>query len=251
MDADAELARRLQEEEYAAGDPYPPFNNPNFQNAHGALSQQANPIDLTEEQFAAWEYWRNISGQALQAHPQRIESRAQPQTPAQPHHRRTRRSDAPPPREQPPTTRRRRDRDIPAQRDAAPAWAPHPAALLSTDCTACSDKHEGTAYKGGCEHLYCRECLIQMAKSSLSGSTSFPVSCCNKKFSDPLIISILPRNIRDRYSLRLEESHTEDPIYCPKVNCGWLVREVDGYGCRKCRTRVCPKCKKEKHHGGV
>lgn len=123
-------------------------------------------------------------------------------------------------------------------------------------CIACND-HIGRAtfLRGPCNHVYCEDCFIGLATSSLRDESLHPLRCCNQPFNRHQAVDFLPRDISSAFLSKAEELGipADRRIYCPIPTCsaflGSTASRLSDFACGECFVMVCPRCRQRSHPG--
>lgn len=128
-------------------------------------------------------------------------------------------------------------------------------------CAACMDRHARfDALELGCKregdvtcHAYCRTCLIDLFKASLSDTTLFPPRCCGVRILLSTCVHLFPLDLINQYKDKEVELATPNPIYCSNRYCAQFIRPKDIMAdvatCSSCNTGTCTTCKNPRHKG--
>jgi len=121
-------------------------------------------------------------------------------------------------------------------------------------CCACGDMapmEDTKILDGEPEHTFCRGCLIEFVKTSISDSTLFPPRCCNIPVAVESCGSLLPEDLIDKFIQKREELSTPNPTYC--VSCGQFITlaniRSEAASCASCGEVTCASCKEAAHDG--
>lgn len=128
-------------------------------------------------------------------------------------------------------------------------------------CSACMERYprfdlvELTCKREGDSlcHCYCRGCLIDLFKTSLTDTTLFPPRCCGQRiplFSGAHFFS--PELIK-QYEEKEAELATPNPVYCSNRFCASFIRShnmtADVATCTACDSKTCTVCRNPSHKG--
>lgn len=128
-------------------------------------------------------------------------------------------------------------------------------------CSACMERHprfdllELTCKREDEEacHAYCRECLIDLFKSSLTDTTLFPPRCCGVRILLFAGAQFFTPELIKEYEEREVELSTPNPIYCSNHFCAKFIKphlvKADVATCAACNTETCTVCKNPSHNG--
>lgn len=102
-------------------------------------------------------------------------------------------------------------------------------------------------------HCYCRGCLIDLFKASLTDTTLFPPRCCGQRI--PLFAGahFFSPGLIEQYEEKEAELATPNPIYCSNHFCGQFIKPhnmtADVATCPACDSKTCTVCKNPSHKG--
>ncbi|KAI4700416.1 hypothetical protein J4E89_010976 [Alternaria sp. Ai002NY15] len=133
--------------------------------------------------------------------------------------------------------------------------------IMSRKCSACLDMHPirdtiqlQCKNTGDAEaHAYCRECLIHLFETCITGSSQFPPRCCNQLLPVFACIPYLPPGLFARFAAKREELETPNRTYCSNALCSKWIRPVNIVAnvatCPTCIQTTCETCKRGQHEG--
>lgn len=136
------------------------------------------------------------------------------------------------------------------------AWAAtrtNPKAL-SRRCTVCYEnvRFFDTA-RVPCGHEYCRECLQDLYRASMTDDSLFPPRCCKQPITSGGVRIFLTSDIIAQYEQKKIEVETPDRTYCSNPTCSVFIRSANIVGdqgtCSVCTTTTCTICKAASHTG--
>ncbi|KKY22371.1 putative ibr finger domain protein [Diplodia seriata] len=124
-------------------------------------------------------------------------------------------------------------------------------------CIACCSSHAffDIATLPGCHHDYCRDCLDQLFRLSLTDESIFPPRCCRKPIPFEDVRILLYADTARDFERKRPELETPDRTYCCQPLCAtWIPPAAITQGgkvgtCPSCATRTCAVCKAEAHDG--
>ncbi|KAF2482311.1 hypothetical protein BDY17DRAFT_324602 [Neohortaea acidophila] len=121
-------------------------------------------------------------------------------------------------------------------------------------CLICTDNYpEQETVEAPCSHVYCRNCLEHLFRSSMKDETLYPPRCCKQHIPIHDAHRILPRVLRDEFIDRKEELETLDKTYCFRPQCSAFIRPStingDRAQCPRCMRSTCTLCKSRYHSG--
>jgi hypothetical protein len=134
-------------------------------------------------------------------------------------------------------------------------WAStRPASSKDHQCTACQeDKKFIEVVRAPCSHEYCRECLQDLFRSSMTDESLFPPRCCRKQIALSFVRIFLTSDIVQQYEQKKIEFSTSDRTYCSSPNCLTFLRPEnicdDRATCTDCGMLTCTICKSTAHEG--
>lgn len=104
------------------------------------------------------------------------------------------------------------------------------------------------------DHKFCRDCIVAMVESSLSGN-SVPTKCCDSEIALTTLKKALPGMLYTKYTKKHDEATAPAPLFCPHQTCATLIicdfrlLKTSYTTCPTCRTGVCKLCKHILHPG--
>ncbi|KAJ5551297.1 IBR finger domain-containing protein [Penicillium sp. DV-2018c] len=137
------------------------------------------------------------------------------------------------------------------------AWAARrPRQTLSRmhRCIACGEDAEFVnVVRAPCRHEYCRTCLEDLFKASLTDESLFPPRCCKQ----PIVLSIarifLKSELVQQYEKKKREYETPNRTYCYSAGCSAFIDMSNIEGevatCSECGRTTCTSCKGRAHMG--
>ncbi|KAK0642450.1 hypothetical protein DIS24_g9064 [Lasiodiplodia hormozganensis] len=136
--------------------------------------------------------------------------------------------------------------------------AGHDERPIRLHCVAClSDfPHFDVATLPGCRHHYCRNCLDELFRLSLTDETLFPPRCCRQPIPFDDVRDLLTGDTARDFERKRPELETTDRTYCHVPTCStWIppaeITDGDKVGtCPGCAARTCAACKGEAHDWG-
>jgi IBR domain, a half RING-finger domain len=121
-------------------------------------------------------------------------------------------------------------------------------------CVACREETEFVnAIRVPCGHEYCRSCLEDLFKASMTDESLFPPRCCR----EPILMSIarifLKNDLVRQYEKKKVEFETPNRTYCYSSLCSAFIstNHIDGEvaRCPDCGHTTCTNCKGRAHIG--
>ncbi len=102
-------------------------------------------------------------------------------------------------------------------------------------------------------HAYCRTCLIDLFKASLTDTTLFPPRCCGIRIPLSACVRLCPPKLIEQYKNKQVELAAHNPIYCSNRFCAQFIgpknAAADVATCPVCKTTTCVVCKNPSHKG--
>lgn len=108
----------------------------------------------------------------------------------------------------------------------------------------------------GCNHFYCRECVVKFIVSKLQDKVTnikCPVPGCMGMLDLEYCRKILPNSVFDRwrnavYRKMIMESKTHKYFYCPFKDCSAMLiykndMKPSWWLCSRCKGEICASCK--------
>ncbi|GAW23647.1 hypothetical protein ANO14919_132210 [Xylariales sp. No.14919] len=136
------------------------------------------------------------------------------------------------------------------------SWAASRSADVSHQrlCMACCNMHNVMDLtQAPCKHEYCRECLEQLFRNSMSDESLFPPRCCRIEISVEANRLLLGDELVHEFMEKSIEFATTNRIYCHQPTCSAFIPPSaikDGVApCPKCKTLTCVTCKGGTHKG--
>ena len=130
-----------------------------------------------------------------------------------------------------------------------------------TFCSACMDRHARfdvlelncKRHDDVANHAYCRTCLIDLFKSSVTDTTLFPPRCCGVRIPLSNCVHLFPLELVKQYEEKEVELATPNPVYCSNRFCTQFIRPdnvmADIATCPTCDAKTCTVCKNPNHKG--
>lgn len=102
-------------------------------------------------------------------------------------------------------------------------------------------------------HAYCRSCLIDLFKTSLTDTTLFPPRCCSKSTPISACLQLCPPALVTQYKEKQLELASPNPVYCSNRYCAEFIKAecvtADIAICGTCLQETCTICKNPRHKG--
>lgn len=121
-------------------------------------------------------------------------------------------------------------------------------------CVACQEVFRfcDTA-RAPCGDEYCRECLRNLFRTSLTDDSLFPPKCCKQYIPLSTVRIHLTGDLVRQYEAKKIEYKTVNRTYCSNVHCSAFIQaehiEHEKATCPVCRDVTCTMCKAEEHTG--
>jgi len=145
--------------------------------------------------------------------------------------------------------------------DTAPVRAdppePKPQEMKEVTCVVCLENFTGymgyNIAQAPCDHYYCRNCLQDLFRRSLTDEDLFPPRCCGKAITPISMENLLLPALLNGYERRKQEFETPNRTYCSNQRCSEFIPTEnirnDRATCLVCDTETCTRCKAAAHHG--
>ena len=102
-------------------------------------------------------------------------------------------------------------------------------------------------------HAYCRSCLIDLFRTSLTDTTLFPPRCCGKSIPISACLHLCPPELVSQYRDKQIELAMPNPVYCSNRYCAKFIKPesvtADVALCPSCGEETCTVCKNPRHKG--
>ncbi|TVY29615.1 putative E3 ubiquitin-protein ligase [Lachnellula hyalina] len=124
----------------------------------------------------------------------------------------------------------------------------------NVQCTACQDDFQfyDTA-RAPCDHEYCRTCLKDLFRASITDDSLFPPKCCGQTIPAGSVRIHLTGDLIRQYEAKKIEYETPDRTYCSNVLCFAFIRveniQNERATCPACTEVTCTMCKGKAHRG--
>ncbi|PQE33416.1 IBR finger domain-containing protein [Rutstroemia sp. NJR-2017a WRK4] len=117
------------------------------------------------------------------------------------------------------------------------------ARALNRRCTACQELIRcSDMTRVPCNHEYCRYCLQDLFRTSMTDESLFPPRCCRQPITTEAVRIFLTESLLSLYEQKKVEFHTPDRTYCSNSLCSAFIRP-------DCSTVTCTMCKATSHGG--
>ena len=124
------------------------------------------------------------------------------------------------------------------------------------NCVACGDEKDFfEVARVPCknEHEYCRDCLAELFRLSMTDETLFPPRCCSEPIPLNRVRFFLPPELAKEFASKFDELNTKNRTYCHDRSCQTFVPvnaiENDIATCPNCERITCTMCKEPSHSG--
>lgn len=147
------------------------------------------------------------------------------------------------------------DDDEPKGESSSRAAKRQRTAAIDRRCEACRDdkKFFDVATVPHCRHDYCRDCLDQLFRLSMTDESLFPPRCCRQPIALDDVRMFLPMETVREFLRKRPELETPNKTYCHLQSCSaWIPPQsiVDEVGvCPRCHLQTCTICKGSTHVG--
>ncbi|KAF4637071.1 hypothetical protein G7Y89_g1025 [Cudoniella acicularis] len=121
-------------------------------------------------------------------------------------------------------------------------------------CEACQeDIRFYDVARAPCGHEYCRNCLQDLFRASLTDDCLFPPRCCRQPIITCTVRIFLTAELVQKYEEKKIEYDTPDRTYCSNPSCSVFIRAQriaeDRATCSVCSRVTCTICKGVAHEG--
>nr|POF06925.1 putative e3 ubiquitin-protein ligase ari4 [Quercus suber] len=106
-----------------------------------------------------------------------------------------------------------------------------------------------------CNHEYCRGCLAELFRLSMTDETLFPPRCDDQEIPLNRVKFFLPTDLAHDFEAKYVELSTKNRIYCHDPHCSTFIppaesdMAVDWVTCPQCNKTTCTTCKAISHTG--
>ncbi|KAH6664454.1 IBR domain-containing protein [Halenospora varia] len=134
------------------------------------------------------------------------------------------------------------------------AAARETARALDRRCTACQELIRFCDMaRVPCNHEYCRDCLQELFRASMTDDSLFPPRCCRQPITIGAVRIFLTAGLITQYEQKKVEFDTPDRTYCSNALCSAFIRPEgimnEQATCPDCSTVTCTLCKATSHGG--
>jgi hypothetical protein len=124
--------------------------------------------------------------------------------------------------------------------------------IWKLECDSCGEQfNQEDIADCPCPHKYCRECLDNLVRASLSDESLFPPRCCREDI--PLRSGFLSAELTGELQAKKLEFETPNRTYCHQPSCSTFIPRqfIDGdiATCIRCYQKTCVMCKGATHDG--
>ncbi len=121
-----------------------------------------------------------------------------------------------------------------------------------SSCVGCGDEHHFfDVARWPCSHEYCRACLAELFKTSLTDESLFPPRCCSQAIPVESNRAFLPPKLVGEFLAKKAETETPDKTYCHQPTCSTFIPKQSIQGdvgtCVRCQVTTCVTCKSSSH----
>lgn len=115
-------------------------------------------------------------------------------------------------------------------------------------CTACGDAVPFfNVARCPCSHEYCRDCLAELFRLSITDESLYPPRCCRQPIPLGFNKIFLPSEVVREFQIKEIEYRTPNRTYCHRATCSEFIPADTVRGdvatCTVCRSRTCTICK--------
>lgn len=124
---------------------------------------------------------------------------------------------------------------------------------INRHCEACREEVKFfEVARVPCRHEYCRACLEDLFKASMTDESLFPPRCCRQPITIASVRIFLKSELVRDFEKKIE-FETPNRTYCHLSNCSAFIdaRNIHGEGatCLECASTTCTTCKAAAHEG--
>ena len=121
-------------------------------------------------------------------------------------------------------------------------------------CVACGDdKPSIHVSRCPCSHEYCRDCLTDLFKTSITDESLFPPRCCKQSIPFGVNQVFLPSRVVTDFQAKEVEYSILNRTYCHENRCSVFIHPDDIQGdvatCSQCQSTTCTICRGASHEG--
>lgn len=121
-------------------------------------------------------------------------------------------------------------------------------------CVACDeDKPFVNVARVPCNHEYCRACLSDLFRLSMTDESLFPPRCCRQSIPLARVRLFLPSDLARLFETKSVELGTKNRTYCHDTRCSTFISPAAVVGdigrCPRCEKATCVICKAVSHSG--
>ncbi|KAL3479213.1 hypothetical protein BJX99DRAFT_268635 [Aspergillus californicus] len=121
-------------------------------------------------------------------------------------------------------------------------------------CVACRERNDFVnVARFPCQHEYCRSCLEDLFKASMTDESLFPPRCCRQPIKMNIARIFLKSDLVEQYEKKKIEFETPNRTYCYSSQCCAFISTAHINGevatCPDCGHTTCTNCKARAHTG--
>lgn len=121
-------------------------------------------------------------------------------------------------------------------------------------CIACREESEfANIIRAPCRHEYCRTCVEDLFKASMTDESLFPPRCCQQPITMNIARKFLKSDLVHQYEKKKIEHETPNKTYCSSAKCSAFIEPCHIHNeiarCPDCRSTTCTICKERAHTG--
>ncbi|KAH6896008.1 hypothetical protein B0T10DRAFT_587620 [Thelonectria olida] len=128
-----------------------------------------------------------------------------------------------------------------------------PPVLMAT-CVCCGDDYRFyDVARCPCSHEYCRNCLAELFRNSMTDESLYPPRCCRQQIPLDPNRPFLPSYLVGEFLAKKAELDETNRTYCHEPTCSTFIPTQTIKGdvglCSKCSKQTCAICKGASHQG--
>ncbi|KAH8810776.1 hypothetical protein F5884DRAFT_259961 [Xylogone sp. PMI_703] len=125
---------------------------------------------------------------------------------------------------------------------------------VNHECEACREQFQFYEIaRAPYSHEYCRTCIQDLFKASITDESLFPPRCCRQQIPIAAVGIFLKPNFIQDYQKKKIEFETPNRTYCHSSTCSTFINSIyiqdEVATCPDCRLSTCTNCKAEAHGG--
>lgn len=124
------------------------------------------------------------------------------------------------------------------------------------ECLICrEDKSMFDTIITDCQHIYCRDCLLELFSRATIDRELFPPRCCTVAIPLAQVQDFFTNDFIARFREKTVEFTTPNPLYGCERTCSAFIRpdriraDTATAVCPKCSSETCATCRQEAHTG--